>query len=221
MSRNTRNSFWILDLQNIKKAKDSNNPNFSSLVRNGLKNYHDNPEFLLTLIETVGTQAFYWQLPDSLLNHNEYLKLAVLADSKCLKFIPKAKIKEDLLLQVIEGEDKNLENLFIYPHVKEHLSFSLCHLALKKKKELCLLSYFKTEPNLNLSREERQILYAQLTVCFKSLNQKLPAYLDKYESVSAKLTLDTIDSMVNVLQNNKKLLLRLPEKLQHGNRLKI
>lgn len=218
---NTRNSFWVIDLNLIKEAKRQNSPQFSSILRSKVKEHQDNPDFLVSLIEVVGTQAFYWQLPNSLLEKTDYLKLAVLADSKCLKFIPKEKLQEDILLQVIEGQDKNLENLFIYPHVTEKLTFSLCYLALKKKNELCLMNYFKTEPKIILAKEEKQILYAQLTMLFKSLNQKLPPYLEKYETISSKLTPDTLDSMVKVLQLKNKLQINLPEKLDIEKRVKI
>lgn len=219
--RTTRNSFWVTDLKKLKQAFDEHTPNFSSLLRSSAKEYQDNPEFMLNLIEIVGTQAFYFQLPDCLLNDSEYLQLAVVADSKCLKFIPKQKLNENVLLQVIESKDQHLENLFVYPHVLDKLTFSLCHLALKKQKNLCLLSYFKTEPKLTLSKEERQILYAQLTLYFKELGQKLPAYLERYEQISDKLSPEKIDKMVDVLSQHKKLQVNLPIKIDREKRLKI
>lgn len=208
----SRNSFWVIDLQTIREAKGSNSSSYSSLIRAKTKEYQDNPDFLVSLIEIAGTQTFFWQLPECILTNPIYMKLAVLADSKSLQFIPEAKLSEDILLQVIEGN--KLENLFLIPHVSKHLTFSLCHLALKKKPDLCLMTFFKTEPKINLSREERQILYAQLTMNFKSLGQILPSYLQKYESLADKFTPESLDKMVCVLQMKDKLSVHLPEKIE-------
>lgn len=215
----TRNSFWVIDLQEIREAKKNNSPHYASLIRSKTKEYQNNPDFLVSLIEIAGTQIFYWQLPPCILESDEYMKMAVLADSKCLKFIPENKLKEDILLQVVEGQ--HLENLFVIPHVTKKLTFSLCHLALKKKPDLCLMNFFKTEPKLELSREERQILYAQLVMNFKSLGQKLPPYLDRYESISDKLTPESLDKMVGVLSMRNKLHIHLPEKINESYRVKI
>lgn len=215
-----RNSFWVMDLQEIRDAKKNNSSSYSSLIRTKTKEHQNNPDFLVSLIEVAGTQTFFWQLPECILSSSEYMKLAVLADSKSLQFIPEAKLTEDILLQVIEGN--KLENLFIIPHVIQKLTFSLCHLALKKKPELCLMTFFKTEPKISLAREERQILYAQLTMTFKSLGQKLPPYLDKYESISSKFTPDSLDKMVDILQFKNKIQLNLPEKnIKDQQRVKI
>lgn len=205
-----RNSFWAIDLQEIREAKAKNSSSYASLIRAKTKEYHNNPDFLVSLIEIAGTQTFYWQLPPCVLESEKYMKLAVLGDSKSLKFIPEEKLTESILLQVIE--ENNLENLFIFPHVAKKLTFSLCHLALKKKPSLCMMTFFKTEPKLQLAREEKQILYLQLIVAFKKLGQKIPSYLENYEKIASTLTPESIDKLVNVLENKNKLQISLPEK---------
>ena len=217
-----RSSFWKSDLEMLKNAQKSSN--YTSLLRSKTKEYQNHPEFLIGLIEIAGTQIFFWQLPDCLLKNPDYLQKAVKIDSKVLTFIPKEKVDEPLLLETVNGKPHTLENLFLIPHVAEKLTFSVCHLALKTKPSLCMTSYFKSEPKLTLSREERQVLYVQLTQAFKSIQAPLPPYLEKFDGIATNLGEDGLNKLVNVLQMQKKLTIALPKKEeepQKAHKLKI